>query len=65
MDLTFFMIKYIPFWCVPVSIIGLQFGLLYKLKGLNLVAFTFFFLAFICVFLIGFYVGFFIRKYSR
>ena len=55
MDFTFFLVKYIPFWCVPCSLIGFQFGLLYRLKGLNLIAFLFFGLAAFCFFLIVYY----------
>ncbi len=55
MDFTFFLVKYIPFWCVPYSLIGFQFGYLYKLKGLNLVALLFFGTAILCSILIVYY----------
>ncbi|MEC7182288.1 MAG: hypothetical protein VXW15_06220 [Bdellovibrionota bacterium] len=55
MDFTFFLVKYIPFWCVPCSLIGYQFGYLYRLKGLNLIAFLFFGAAVFCSILIIYY----------
>jgi hypothetical protein len=54
-DSIYFLIKYIPFWCVPFSIMGLQFGIIYRLKGLGFISMTFFMMAFFCSALIVYY----------
>ncbi|WP_127716585.1 hypothetical protein [Halobacteriovorax sp. HLS] len=56
MDLTFFIIKYIPFWSVPSIIIAGYFCYLYWVKDIRLIAVAFGMTAFISFLSLGYWV---------
>jgi hypothetical protein len=38
-DILFFVLKYTPFWAVPITMMGIHFAYLYWLKGYREVAY--------------------------
>ena len=55
MQYLYFLVRYIPFWAVPLFMISCQFAYVYWLKSLKKIAIVFFGLGFFCLGLIVFY----------
>ena len=55
MDIIYFILKYIPFWAVPIALISAEFGYIYWLKSLKKISITFLITAFFCVISIVYY----------
>lgn len=54
-DILFFILKYTPWWAIPIMVMSLQFAYLYWLKDYRLVSVLLMGLAFICLFVLVFY----------
>lgn len=58
MDTFYFIIKYTPFWAIPLFIISGEFAYIYWLKSIKKVSIFFILLAFISVcFIVHYYVA--------
>jgi len=55
MDLFYFLLRYIPFWTIPIAMIAGEFGYIYWLKSYQRLAYLLFFVTIICISLNGFY----------
>ena len=55
MQYAYFLVRYIPFWAVPMLMISCQFAYIYWLKSLKKIAAVFITFGFICFSLIVFY----------
>lgn len=55
MDTLCFIIRYIPFWAIPLIIISGEFAYIYKLKLLNKMSYSCMFIAFIALVSVVFY----------
>lgn len=56
MDIFHFILKYTPFWAIPLMMICGEFGYVYWLKSIKDVAKTFFTIAVICFFFLVYYI---------
>lgn len=56
LDFALYLLKYIPFWAVPVLILSLQFGYIFYVKEIKKVYIPCFSLAVISSFLILYYL---------
>ena len=55
MDIVYFFVRYIPWWCVPICIISSEFAYIYWLKSIKRASWTFIILAAITFLLTIFY----------
>lgn len=55
MDFIYFLLRYIPFWTVPIVLIAGEFSYIYWLKSFHRLAYILFAIAFFCLILNGFY----------
>ena len=55
MDVAVFMLRYIPFWAVPLAIISGEFGYIYWLKSIYRIATLFWMLFGFSIIMIGYY----------
>ena len=56
MDILIFILKYTPFWAIPLMMISLEFGYVYWLKSYRDIAKSFLTVAVICIILIIYYI---------
>lgn len=55
MDFVYYLIKYIPFWAVPIWLICIEFAYIFWLKSIRRVSFIFIGIGGCMPFFIGFY----------
>lgn len=55
MEVVYFIIRYTPFWAVPLLMISLEFAYIYWLKSLRKMALSFILLGFISFLMTAFY----------
>ncbi len=56
MDILFFVLKYTPWWAIPIMVMSLQFAYLYWLKDYKPVSVLLGFLAAFCLIMLIFYI---------
>lgn len=56
MDIFHFILKYTPFWSIPLIMICMEFAYIYWLKSIKEVAKAFMAVAFVCVLALGHYI---------
>jgi hypothetical protein len=54
-DITLFILKYIPFWAVPLALISLHFAYLYWLKDFREMAYVWGGISLFCLTCVGIY----------
>ena len=57
MDIIFFIVKYIPFWSVPIMVIGSYFFYLYWLKDIRIIALVFAVVVALSFFSLGYWIA--------
>lgn len=55
-DILFFILKYTPWWSVPIMVMSLQFAYVYWLKDYRPVSVLLIFLALFCLIMLIFYI---------
>jgi len=55
MDVFYFILRYTPFWAVPLGLIGFEFAYVYWLKSYKKMSLANAFVCFVCILFLSYY----------